>query len=450
MSNVGLTRENEMKRLITISLFLSVLAGVCVFAGGGQQSTKSDAPVELVYWSNYGQSPAFVQAFGDSANMAFKKLGYNNVTCRAEIIEYASYETKYLTAFASGTGPDMFLASVPDFAMEGGVNPVAIPFPTDLEKLWTDALAVLLKNSGMFQGKRYGFPAEGEGLYQFLYINTDHFKEAGLDPARDYPKNVDEFITVAKKLTKYDAAGKIIRSGYQPRFLGVNTGVAGKFISIIHQFDGRVLSEDLKYAKGYINGPQSIAAFQFYQDLVTKHKVSNLEFGAPETSFQSGQTSMIFREGYFAQDTVDKAPNIKFAVLPYISGVKNAIPTQGGESGWTNMINAKSKHVDLCFELFKEFVKPEYDVALHEPGKYTPVLAATMNMQNPYFGKLLFAQAIIDSMSKGPAPSYDTIAKWGNLSPLLGDSVAAVLNGANVKTELDDLAEKMQVILDQK
>jgi ABC-type glycerol-3-phosphate transport system substrate-binding protein len=439
-----------MKKTIIISLIMVGLA-VSVFAGGGQQGTKgtSGGPVELVYWSHYGQSPAFVQAFADASNVALKKIGQNNVTVRAEVIEYSGWQTKYLTAFASGNGPDIFLANQSDYALEGGTNPIALPFPEDLNKIWTDALASLYKNGGMFNGKRYGFPAEG-GSLQYLYVNSDHFKEIGLDAAKDYPKTIDQFLAIAQKLTKYDSAGKVTRSGYHPRYLGAGDGVAGKWFPFYHQFGARVLSPDLKQAKGYINGPQAIEAFQFYQDLVTKYKVVNLDFGAPETAFQSGQTSMIFREGWFAQDIIDKAPNIKFLVVPYVSGKVDIMAGGGGSGGWQNMINSRSKHVDIILALFKELAKPEYDVMLHEPAGYPPVLEGTMKMDNPYFGVMPIARATIDSLYKPLPPDYDKFAQWSTVQTMVGDSVAAVLNGANVNAELNALADKVQVVLDQK
>lgn len=435
--------------VVLLSLVL-LLVPTIVFAGGSSESkdNASDKPIELVYWSHYGQSPAFVQAFADTANVALKNLGYDNVTCRAEVIEYSGYETKYLTAFTSGNGPDMFLARPSDWALEGGLNPIALPFPDDAADVWNNALASVFAGDGMFNGKRYGFPCEG-GSLQLLYINTDYMREAGLNPETDYPKTVEEFIDVAKKMTKYDASGNIVRSGYHPRYLGGGEGVAGKFIPFIHVFGGRVLSEDLTQAVGYVNSPEAKAAFQFNKDLVYKDKVVNLDFGAPETAFQSGQTAMIFREGWLAQDILDKAPNINFMVVPYISGVANPI-SHAGSGIWCNMINSQSKHADICVELFKELAKPEYDVMLHEPAGYPPVLTATMTLDNGYFGKMPYAQAVIDSLKKDTAPIYDISPRWSSVAYMVGDSFAAVLGGADVSAELDKLAQKMQVVLNQK
>jgi ABC-type glycerol-3-phosphate transport system substrate-binding protein len=434
-----------MKKLLILSAVCLVLM-TNIFAQGKVEQPKANEPIELVYWSHFGQSPLFVQSFADASNVALKNLGYTNVTVKAEVIEYSGYESKYLTAFASGKGPDMFLARPSDWALEGGNNPVALPFPADVDKAWTDALANAVKNDGIFGGKRYGFPSEG-GSLQLLYINTDYMKEAGLDPEKDIPTNVEEFIEAAKKMTKYDTNGKIVRSGFQPRHLGGGDGITSKFVPMIHIFGGRVLSEDLKTAVGYVNSPDTKAAFQFNQDLVQKYKVTSLEFGAPEATFQSGQTAMIFREGWFAQDTMDKAPNVHFKVVPYIGGKAN-VAARGG-SAWCNMINAKSEHLDIVTALFKELAKEEYDVLLHEPAGYPPVLAATMSMDNEYFKKMPYAEALIGSLPKTSCPIYDASTKYSSVTPLIADAYAAVLNGADVNSTVDKLAKNMQIVLDQ-
>jgi hypothetical protein len=86
----------------------------------------------------------------------------------------------------------------------------------------------------------------------------------------------------------------------------------------------------------------------------------------------------------------------------------------------------------------------------HEPANYPPVLEGTMTMSNPYFSKLPYAQAVIDSLRKDPPILYTESSKFSEVENMIGDSVTAVLTGADVKTTLDSLAERMQVILDQK
>ncbi|MCI6672974.1 MAG: extracellular solute-binding protein [Spirochaetaceae bacterium] len=434
----------NMRHLVAVMAMVAVTAGL--WANGNSESKQvpsKDQPVELVYWSHYGQSPAFVQAFADSVNIAAKKLGYTNVTCRAEVIEFSNYEAKYITGFASGNGPDFFLGKPEDWAIDGGKNPVAIALDDKAAKEWDDSLAALYKPHGVYNGKRYGFPAEG-GSLQMIYVNTDAMKEIGLDPENDYPRTLDEMKDMAIKLTKRDTSGKIVRSGFQPRYLNGGANIWGKYSFYFHNFGCRVLSEDLNTAKGYINSEKSIAAAMWFQDLIKQ--TSNLEFGSPESSFQSGQTAMINREGWFAQDTQEKAPNIHFACIPFPAGEKDLGP---GGSAWCNMISAKSKHIQLCQEIMAELAKPEYDITLHQPAGYPPVCKATMTMDNEYFKTMPYAKAFMVMATKEPGPAYDSIPQWSTISGMCGDTIAKIWNGADVKSNLDELAGQIDQVLEQ-
>lgn len=436
-----------MKRILSVFLIALVVSSV-LFANGAPE--KTDEKIELVYWSHYGHVPKSVQAFADAVNLAAKNLGYDNVTCRAEVIEYNGYEAKYLTGFASDNGPDFFLGRTSDWAMEGGANPIALPLRDDVAQAWEEALAPMFSGSGAYGGKRYGFPVEG-GSLQMLYINTDYMKEAGLDPETDMPETIADLTELIQKLTKYDANGNVIRSGFQPRYLGAGDGVASKFFPYFHNFGARLLSEDLSTATGYVNSPEAVEAFTWLHDLVFKYKAANLEFGAPEGAFEAGQAAIVNREGWFAQDIIDKAPNIGFKVIPFVRGDKVELIADGAGSIWTNLISAKTKYPEICMDIFKELAKPEYDVIMHEADALPPVLSGTLTLDNEYFGTLAYAEAMMNSKDKAPAPAYDSIPQSGSIQVLFGELCSKVLNTEkiDIKAELDNLAAQIDQLLAQ-
>ncbi|MDR2433312.1 MAG: extracellular solute-binding protein [Treponema sp.] len=437
-----------MKKAMIV--LLAVLLGLSpLFAGGGGQqgATPKDTPVKLVFWHHQLQAVNNFNEFAKIATEIFAKLGYPNVSMVSEQIEYQGYLAKYVSAFSSGTGPDMFMAMSQDFALDGGANPVALPLPADVAKTWQDALGGIYKEDGEFNGKYYGFVVAGD-TSMFMYINTDHFREAGLDPDKDYPKTLEEFRTVAKKLTKYDANGNVIRAGFQPRFGGGSFNVAAKYMPIIHNFGGRVLSPDLTKAEGFVNGPETTRAFQFLHDLVFVDKVTNVELGLPDVAFQQGLCSITFREPFYANQVATNNPNIKFKIYPYPAGTKDLVTLGGGS--WHMMINSKSKHVDLILKMYKELVNPEYDVRMHEPDKTPPVLKTTISMSNPYFRSLPYAEALLGSVSREVGPIYYIIPEWNALAEIIGDGVTKIIEGGDVKATLDDTAKKMQAILDER
>lgn len=431
-----------MKKTLVLLCMVLVAAGFVFSAGEQEKSTAEEGPVELVYWSHYGQSPPFVHAFAETANALLPQLGYENVTCRAEVIEYQGFEVKYLSAFASGKGPDVFCGMAPTWAGDGGKHEVAVQLPDEVAEVWDEKLAGYLAEWGTFDGKRYGFAAEG--IIQMLYINVDHFREAGLDPDNP-PETVEEFIAAAEKLTKKDSSGNITRAGYAPRHVGHGFGVADKFMPILHIFGGRMLSPDLSKAEGYINSPESVEAFQFYHDLVHTYEVVNLDYGKPEPTFQQGLTSMIFREGWFGADTKKNAPNINFKVVPYIAEKKSYAP--GNLLPWANMISKNSKHQQICFDLFEAMATPEADVMLHEPAGYPPILKETYSMDNDYFSSLSYARALMDSLEKPVGPSY-FFPEIHDVAYIVGEEIVACLHGEDAQACADRAARRIDEVLE--
>jgi fructooligosaccharide transport system substrate-binding protein len=431
-----------MKRIV-IFIFIGLLVSGFLYAEGKQEAkgVEEGEPVELVYWSHYGQSPPFVHAFADTANKILPEIGYPNVKVKAEVIEYQGFEVKYLSAFAAGKGPDMFCGMAPVWAGAGGKHEVAVPLPDDVAKVWDENLADYLKAWGTHDGKRYGFAAEG--IIQMLYINAGHFNEVGLNPD-DPPQTVDEFVAAAKKLTQKDSSGNITRAGYAPRHVGHGFGVADKFMPILHIFGGRMLNKDLDKAEGYINGPNSVNAFQWYQDLVEEYEVVNLDFGKPEPTFQRGQTSMIFREGWFGADTKKNAPNIDFEVAPYISGRESYAPSN--LLPWANMISKNSDYQEVCFQLFKEMCTPEADVMLHEPAGYPPILKGTYTMDNSYFASLSYAEALMKSLEKPVGPSY-FFPEIQDVAYIVGEEMVSCLHGTAAQDAADTAAERIDKVL---
>jgi len=423
---------------LLMGLFLVLTVSV-----GAETNVKSTEPIQLICWSHYGESPKFVQDFADVGTRLLRNNGYPNATVKAEVIPYEGYQEKFLSAFVGGKGPDIFLAMAAAWAEDGGLNPVAVALPPDLAELLDKNLAPFLASTGTYNGKRYGLPSDA--MMQLIYINTDHFREVGLDPEKP-PRNIDEFIAAAIKLTKYDANGKIIRAGYMPRFLGQGLGVADKFLPIVHIFGGRMLSPDMKKADGYINSPQSVAAFQFYYDLVYKYKVVNLDFGKPEPAFQQGLASMIFREGYMAYEIINNAPNIHFKVAPYISGAMDFAPSN--LLTWCYMINKDSKYKEACFDLFRLMATRSSDIALHAPTMYAPVLTDTYTISDDEFsiGSLAFGDAMLESLKKKVGPEY-IHPKIDAIAYIVGEEIASCLNGTDPKVAADRAAKRIDETL---
>ncbi len=177
-------------------------------------------------------------------------------------------------------------------------------------------------NLGVFDGERLGI-AESTGTLN-LYYNRDMFKAAGLDPDKP-PTNREEFVEVAKKLTRdLNGDGKIEQWGFCPR-----TGPHPQFHSWIWQNGGSYLTPDRQ--KAAFNTTAVEEALQFGRDLIFTHRVCPPDPGrgrAPQDEFYAGRLAMHINGPWevskMLQHNAQKGTNFDVAKNPWIfTKVKN-------------------------------------------------------------------------------------------------------------------------------
>lgn len=109
--------------------------------------------------------------------------------------------------------------------------------------------------ASQYQGRQYAIPLDVHPYA--LYFNTDHFAKAGL--METGPRNGDELVAAAKKLTRASGDGQISQWGY---------GWAGarEWFGLIFQYGGAVLSAD-RTKVGFLDGT-GVKAVEYYASLL--------------------------------------------------------------------------------------------------------------------------------------------------------------------------------------
>jgi len=138
---------------------------------------------------------------------------------------------------------------------------------------------------------RYGIPIE-HGNFQQMYIDTELFKKAGLDPDRP-PKTLDDWLAAMKKLTVLDAKGEPTQVGFALRHKGHPVGITDNSCRSptpsAHGCSRPTSRGDgLRQQRGDGLG----AAVLF--DLVNKHKVASIAFRRRRTPFGQKRAATIF------------------------------------------------------------------------------------------------------------------------------------------------------------
>src|SRR5438094_48556 len=260
-------------------------------------------PRKLVFWTHWEQNPEFNKYYETRGRNFAQKSGYE---VQVVTVPYQGYEAKYLAALMGKSGaPDIFMGMTHHWC---GQYDFCDKMPADLAKIWDENLPKYIVNVGRWKGVRYGIPIE-HGNFQQMYIDTELFRKAGLDPDKP-PKTLDDWLMAMKRLTVLDARGEPTQVGFALRHKGHPVGITDKFLPFAHAFGARMLSPDLERATGFANSPEMVSALQFYSDLVHTHKVASIAFPTPEDAFGQKRAATIFRESWFFGWVKKNAPEV--------------------------------------------------------------------------------------------------------------------------------------------
>jgi sn-glycerol 3-phosphate transport system substrate-binding protein len=253
-----------------------------------------------------------------------------NPAIKVQPIYAGSYQdtiVKALTAHKAGTPPvASVLLSTDTFTLidEDAVVPIDNFVKTAEDKAWLSGFYPAFLMNSQVGGKTWGVPFQRSTVV--LYWNKELFKEAGLDPNKP-PANWTELVSMAQKLTKKDASGKVTQYGIQVPSSGFPYWLFQGFTTQNDVILANAAGNQVRY-----DDPKVIEALQFWVDLSRKHGVHPpgvVEWGTTPKDFMERKAAMIWTT---TGNLTNIRSNAKFdfgvAMLP--AGKKRGSPTGGG------------------------------------------------------------------------------------------------------------------------
>jgi ABC-type glycerol-3-phosphate transport system substrate-binding protein len=251
-------------------------------------------------------------------------------TFKLEIVPFAEYPAKFTVMAAAGQVPDTMATSnawMRDFWAQGGLAAL-----DDRVKQRPDVqLGKFVPASafyGVRQGKIAGIPWQGPDS-EVTLINTQHFREAGLDPSYEKLKSWtwEDFDAAADKLT-VRRGGEVERAGYQVKIPD------GRHLAVwMYSQGGRLYNKD--YTGLEVNNEVGMRALDHLLLLLTGKRVSKGLGGSLTNLFVTGEATMVQAGNWNVTEVRLKAPQLQFDMIAYPrhpQGGKYATAT------WVNMV----------------------------------------------------------------------------------------------------------------
>jgi multiple sugar transport system substrate-binding protein len=424
--------------LAALALLLAACGGAATEAPAPEQPTtpateeptEPPAPVEPVtisYWHTMSdpetaQLEQVVAAF-EAANP--------DIHIETTRFAYDDFKPALLTGIAGGETPDtarLDIIWVPEFAEQGALMQLdgTMPgFEAIAARTFPGPLA-----TNFWEGHYYGLPQNTNT--QVLLWNVEMFAAAGLTAA---PATIEEFAQVACDLA--DPAQEIY--GY---------ALGGTYFwapaPIFYAMGGKVVDEGITTASGYINGPESVAAFTLLTDLYDQGCISpNLLGGGIGTAdgHATGIYAMIIDGPWMVDIYRGNFPDFEVNFAPIPTGPDGTTSSVVG--GEDVVVFAGSEHPEEAMRWAAFLLSEESQRMMAEVGVIPTLSALTGDPDMPpYFD--VFLRQLETAQARVPHP------RWSDMDNAINNAFQRMLRGEQTPQEaLDQAAEEINALLVQ-
>ncbi|MFT4156756.1 MAG: sugar ABC transporter substrate-binding protein [Microbacterium sp.] len=421
---------------------IALVAATITGCSGGTSGGEGDNTLTFMFRGSDAEKAAYTAAIEE-----FEKA--NDVDVKIIMTTAEEYSTKLKAAITGRQIPDVFYidpGSVQAYVGSGIIKDITkeVEASADLDNVWAYGVdSYRFDGKLMGQGPIYAMPKD-VGPFSFGY-NKTMFEAAGVPlPDKDKPYTWDEFIDVAKQLTK-DTNG----DGTLDQW-GTGLNVVWNLQSFVWSNGGDWVNEDRTEVT--VNSPEFVEALQFFADMGPKYgvtpSVSDAQTLDTYQRWMQGQIGF-FPVGPWDVPTYEKL-DFEWDLIPYPVGATGKPATWTGTLGIA--VSESTKNPELAADL-AIYLSTNVDAqqSLVDAGVQVPNLidmAEKWKTEStlPPANREEFLQIVEDYGRALPANNtysaewYDEL--WKGIQP--------VLDGEQTAQEyLDEVQPRMQELLDK-
>jgi multiple sugar transport system substrate-binding protein len=386
-------------------------------------------PVTITFWHNYNEVSPENEMLANTLIPMFE-AEHPNIKVESLSVPWEDFRRKLFTSIAGGVAPDLIRSDiiwVPELAEMGALMPLDEVMP-DFEEYKGLVFPGPL-STNYWNGHYYGLPLD-TNTKVWLY-NKEMYDAAGIaGPAR----------TIEDLAAQCDA----IKAANPDAYLFAADGTfAWVFLPWVWSMGGDVLDADLTTASGYLNGPETVAAYEFWLDMYNKGCFAPVVLGDgidPITGFAQDLYANIDNGPWTYPMIESQFPDKQIHAAPFPAGSAGSIEVVGGED---IVLFQQSQHPEEAAEFIRFIMSTEYQSKMAEVGQI-PVrldLVDSEYIQNhPYYG--IFLEQLKTARARPAHPA------WSQIDEIIIDTGQRILLGELPPQQaLDQAAAEIDALL---
>lgn len=408
-------------------LFLSMFVGLALSVG----LVAAQEPVTITFWHTYNEISAENSMLTETLIPLFEEQ-HPNINVESLPQPYGEFRQALLTSLAGGEGPDLARIDIiwsPEFAQLGGLMELDTTMP-DFQELADQTFPGPLATN-LYNGHYYGLPLD-TNTRVWVY-NQAVLDAAGIEAP---PATIEE---LREQCAAVQGTGEAV-------YAFADGGTYGwAVVPWIYSFGGAITNPEATQATGYLNSPETVAAYEFLKEMVDSGCFAKSMAGSGEdvnNMYFTNQAAAILDGPWFYAMAEGQYPDfeVKSTLLP--AGPGGSASVVGGEN---IVIFANTQHPEEAMEFLRFTQSEEYQLAMSEVGQITvrnDLLESDFYANHPYYG--IYLEQLETAVPRVVHP------RWTEMEELLTNVGQMILMGEMPAQEALDLAaEEIDAILQE-
>lgn len=389
----------------------------------------SPSTVTITFWHTYNEVSPENEMLVRTLIPTFEAQ-HPEIRVKPLSVPWDDFRRKLLTAIAAGAAPDLIRADiiwVPELADMGALVPldeVMPDFETYKRLMFPGPLS-----TNYWNGHYYGLPLDTNTKVWFY--NKEMYDAAGIAGP---PKRLEDLASQCQAIKRVNPNAYV--------FAADGTW-AWVMLPWIWSFGGEITDPGLTRASGYLNGPRTVAAYEYWLKLYKAGCISPVVLGDgidPFAGFAQELYANLDNGPWTYPMFQAQFPHKKLHASLFPAGEGGSVEVVGGEN---IVLFRQSKHPREAMEFIRFALSPTFQLKMAEVGQIpvrTDLLQTEYVKNHPYYG--IFLEQLKTARARPAHPA------WSRMDEIITNAGQMILRGQKTpQAALDEAAAQIDALL---